>query len=257
MTTTGFETYQPTPEKYKNGIGGYSRSSPSIAEVLLACQCRETSMRLTSHHLEHPGNVTAATRWPSRVSSIFSWQRRLTTLGSSLSHHLVIFLILISCCSATQPLYPSSISDPRVQAPEEFRLALQALAESGTIIVDQRPPPLGAAWSLESADDDLWKRDPLSSSSGSSASSSSGSSTSTSSPTVAATATSSGTNATGTSSSLPLPSPFDSFLDSNFTNPGCPQYFHTFLADAAFKACLPFSLLLSVSPSSTNSIARI
>jgi hypothetical protein len=234
MTTASIET---RPEKYGNG---------SSAEVLLAYRCRKTSMRLTSHHLGHPRNVTPATRWrSSRVSSIFSWPRHLTTLGSSLT-----VLILISCCSlsaATQPLYPPSIADPRVHAPD-YHLALRAIAESGTIIVDHRPPPPGAIWSLESADN-LWKRQ-------NSGDHFSSSSSSTASPTVAATATTSGTGATGTSSSLPLPSPFDSFLDSNFTNPSCPQFIHAFLADTSFKACLPFSLLLSVSPS-TNPIARI
>lgn len=43
-----------------------------------------------------------------------------------------------------------------------------------------------------------------------------------------------------------LPSPFDTNLGNNFTSSSCPQFFKTFLNDAAFKGCLPLSLLLLV-----------
>ena len=48
------------------------------------------------------------------------------------------------------------------------------------------------------------------------------------------------------SAATELPAPFDTNLGNNFTSPSCPQFFDTFLNDAAFKGCLPLSLLLLV-----------
>jgi hypothetical protein len=49
-------------------------------------------------------------------------------------------------------------------------------------------------------------------------------------------------------SPVSIPQPFDTTnLDdtgSNFTSPSCPQFMRTFLADASFRACVPFSMLL-------------
>ncbi|GAA5874160.1 hypothetical protein JCM3774_006754 [Rhodotorula dairenensis] len=54
-----------------------------------------------------------------------------------------------------------------------------------------------------------------------------------------------------TSTSVPegyaLPQPFDSTLGTNFTSTACPSFFATFLADPTFRACAPFSLLLTTS----------
>ena len=47
---------------------------------------------------------------------------------------------------------------------------------------------------------------------------------------------------------IPLPSPFDSSLGNNFTSRSCPQFFQNFLSNQSFQECLPFSLLLQVSP---------
>lgn len=45
-----------------------------------------------------------------------------------------------------------------------------------------------------------------------------------------------------------IPQPFDTAnLDdtgNNFTSPSCPQFIRTFLADASFQSCVPFSMLL-------------
>ncbi|KIV91793.1 hypothetical protein PV10_06296 [Exophiala mesophila] len=41
-----------------------------------------------------------------------------------------------------------------------------------------------------------------------------------------------------------LPSAFDTSLGSNFTNPSCPKFFSTFLANATFQSCIPVSLFL-------------
>jgi len=48
------------------------------------------------------------------------------------------------------------------------------------------------------------------------------------------------------SSNSPLPQPFDTSLGNNFTNTACPNFFDSFLNDAAFQRCYPFSLLLQV-----------
>ena len=45
-----------------------------------------------------------------------------------------------------------------------------------------------------------------------------------------------------------LPQPFDTSLGNNFTTPGCPAFFKTFLGDKDFQTCYPFSLLLQVRP---------
>ena len=44
----------------------------------------------------------------------------------------------------------------------------------------------------------------------------------------------------------PLPRPFDTSLGSNFTSSSCPAFFDSFLNNATFSSCLPFSLLLQV-----------
>jgi hypothetical protein len=56
------------------------------------------------------------------------------------------------------------------------------------------------------------------------------------------------TIATDPESSFPsgLPQPFDTSLGNNFTAPGCPTFFKTFLGDKDFQTCYPFSLLLQV-----------
>jgi hypothetical protein len=51
----------------------------------------------------------------------------------------------------------------------------------------------------------------------------------------------------------PLPSPFDTVLAANFTGNGgngaCPAFINSFLANATFQACYPFSMLLQGSSS--------
>lgn len=53
---------------------------------------------------------------------------------------------------------------------------------------------------------------------------------------------------TATPISTSLPRPFDSSLGNNFTEPSCPEFFNDFLTNTTFQECLPFSLLLQVSP---------
>ncbi|KAJ9137258.1 C6 zinc finger domain containing protein [Pleurostoma richardsiae] len=66
-------------------------------------------------------------------------------------------------------------------------------------------------------------------------------------------ASSTSTSSTSTTEASPLPSPFDGGLSSNFTGDGsCPSFINWFLADATFKQCYPFSLLLQSSQSFFN-----
>jgi len=46
-----------------------------------------------------------------------------------------------------------------------------------------------------------------------------------------------------------MPNAFDAILGVNFTSQSCPDFFSTFLGDAAFKTCYPLSLLLETSTS--------
>jgi hypothetical protein len=52
-------------------------------------------------------------------------------------------------------------------------------------------------------------------------------------------------------SPISIPQPFDTTnladTGSNFTSTSCPQFMRTFLADASFRACVPFSMLLYTS----------
>ncbi|KLJ05787.1 hypothetical protein EMPG_10760 [Blastomyces silverae] len=62
------------------------------------------------------------------------------------------------------------------------------------------------------------------------------------------------------SDNKPLPSPFDSNLGSNFTNPACEGFFHSFLGNSSFQDCLPISLLLQSSLSffeASRSVVRL
>lgn len=54
------------------------------------------------------------------------------------------------------------------------------------------------------------------------------------------------TSTTGQTTLGSLPKPFDTTLGNNFTQSSCPAFFESFLTNATFTACLPFSLLLQV-----------
>lgn len=53
-------------------------------------------------------------------------------------------------------------------------------------------------------------------------------------------------SAASSTDQVPLPSPFDSTLGNNFTSPSCPEFFDSFLNNATFQQCHPFSMLLQV-----------
>ncbi|KUJ21240.1 uncharacterized protein LY89DRAFT_694815 [Mollisia scopiformis] len=129
------------------------------------------------------------------------------------------------------------------------------LARSGTILVDQSPPPEPKNWELDTADD-LRRRNTENSSS-SSSSSSTGKGTSTS--TLAPTTTSSGIAVAATETATSLPTPFDTGFNNNITT-NCQSFMTSMLSNSTFKSCLPFSLLLQNSNSffqASKSLVRI
>lgn len=138
---------------------------------------------------------------------------------------LIILSILICCVSTTTAL--------EVAMPVQTALDLASFANSGILLVDQRPHPSNK----ESIHDDLRRRDD--------------STTATASTTLSS-ATASTTLATSTltiSSTTTLPSPFDSSLGNNFTDSLCPEFITSLISTDLFQSCLPFSLLLQVSKS--------
>jgi hypothetical protein len=125
-----------------------------------------------------------------------------------------------------------------------LRSTLDRLARRGEILVDTRPPPTPAS---PDAGHVVERRQLVSQSTASSAPVSTPASSSPSSAAFASpTSTSAASPVPSSGQNTPLPSPFDTSLGSNFTSPGCPDFFKQFLADSQFRACLPFSLLLRV-----------
>ena len=51
-----------------------------------------------------------------------------------------------------------------------------------------------------------------------------------------------------TDTNSPLPKPFDGGIGTNFTQPSCPTFIKSMVSNDTFTSCLPFSLLLQVSP---------
>jgi hypothetical protein len=232
LSTALLVTTCPSPH------GSQRREHPgrntSVTKSWSCCRA-DPSVRSVSHHGQH----TSAEPLPC----VRPAKRKPPTLSNGFPFRLATFFVLLFCCSLStcQPFYPLSITDPRIGAPDHFHLTLQALADSGTLLIDQRPPPLEAIRKRQGSG--------ATPSSVSSTPGSSGSGTPKASSTVAVPSTTNGASSTQTSNPLPLPSPFDSFLDTNFTSPSCPQFIHGFLSNATFKSCLPFSLLLTVSRS--------
>ncbi|TVY45170.1 hypothetical protein LSUB1_G001017 [Lachnellula subtilissima] len=129
---------------------------------------------------------------------------------------------------------------------ESIGSALERLAKSGVLLVDQSPypTPLDAASDYGVSANDLRRRDDLfgDDSTSSSASVESTAQSSSSSPTTTASAAAGIATATSASMSS-VPTPFDSGFSSNITAT-CSSFMNDMLANATFKSCLPFSLLL-------------
>jgi len=203
---------------------------------------------------------TSSTQSPSHYHKPTPTSRkRRNEHASWLCHRSLIkpsqffIFILLTCClsisSATVYIDEQMVETP--DASELFKSSLERLHRSGTLLVDQRPPPNPKEWTLATENDDLKRRDEhLGKRDVSQESTSSSGSMITTAP--AATQTSTGTS---TSSSLavatsesasPLPSPFDQGFAGNVTD-SCLNFMNGFLSNSTFKSCLPFSLLLQVS----------
>jgi hypothetical protein len=59
--------------------------------------------------------------------------------------------------------------------------------------------------------------------------------------------TKTGSTAAASATTTVLPQAFDTTLGNNFTTDGCPNFFVSFLSNATFQSCYPFSLLLQTS----------
>ena len=206
-----------------------------------------------SHHHRTPTHRT-----PRNEPS--SWQRHSKRTLPTFS---LLFLLFLTCCislSSASNFYidEQMIESIEAETSEDLGSALARLAKSGTILVDQSPPPNPKAWTLATEHDDLQRRAVDHSSSSSSSSSKDATSVTSSLTsmitTASTTATRSGTktSSTGivvatTASTSPLPSPFDQGFSGNITD-SCQTFMDGMLTNATFKSCLPFSLLLQVRP---------
>ncbi|TVY21841.1 hypothetical protein LARI1_G000223 [Lachnellula arida] len=198
-----------------------------------------TAIQPASHHSSTPLSRNKHARFHRRRSV---W-----------SYHLILFTLLICClplCSAS--LY-SEIEEQLVEPSEDLDVqesigsALERLAKSGVILVDQSPHPRPLDADTESeygvSSNDLRRRDdPSSNESTSSTSPKSTAQQSSSSPTTTTSAAAGIATATSGSMSA-LPTPFDSGFSSNISAT-CSSFMNDMLANAEFKQCVPFSLLL-------------
>ena len=165
----------------------------------------------------------------------------------------IIFIVLFALCVTSE----AATNRGQFLRKSEFA----QLARRGEILVDRRPAPRVDRHLYLRQGGDLFDSSSASSSrssqtmSGQTTRPAATSSTSVVQSTLVAPPSSS--NSPSPSSSLmtapssatgsPLPEPFDTSLGSNFTSTNCPKFFNSFLNNATFTSCLPFSLLLQVS----------
>jgi hypothetical protein len=228
---------------------------------------RLNPIQVPSHHRQRPVKRSHGS------SQLFSWPTRVTRPRC---HIFIAIAIVVSCCCSlaiaeATPVIPDEITNPLHNAPPELHAKLDELAVSGTILFDPNPPPVPANnyWEFEIdtvIQEGLWRRENARGLSGTPSNTSTvASTTGSSTPLTASTPTRSSSASTMASSSVsssapassgtsavpsPIPSPFDSSLGANFTAATCPDYITSFLNNATFKSCLPFSLLLEVRSSS-------
>lgn len=160
---------------------------------------------------------------------------------------LTCFYITLSTAeiiSLSEPMFEST--DER-HTNEDFLSAFERLAHTGTILVDESPPPNpGGGWVLASEHEALVKRaDRHNRSSSASLTPTPSKTLTTSSTSTSSSSTSTGIATQPTQGPIVLPTPFDSGFSSNVTD-SCASFLDGFLTNAEFKACLPFSLLLEV-----------
>ena len=226
--------------------------------------------RLVKNIIEQEGkDADSVSSWISSTQSPSHHRRPVLKESSSRLHHrllrdssFLIILLTISCCISLTSASHLYIDEQMIEGFEEDNVsedigsALARLARSGTILVDQGPPPNPKAWTLATEHDDLQRRG-LDSSSSTEATSIASSPTSmitkisTSPSETTASSTSSSNAAAATDPAGPLPSPFDQGFNGNITS-SCQSFMSGMLTNATFTACLPFSLLLQVLPLATT-----
>ncbi len=186
---------------------------------------------------------------------------------SPILHHTFFLLLLLSSCISIASagkiyLADQMVEDPREQVvdqpPEDWGSAFHRLAQTGTILADQRPPPGPVDWVLATFPDPNVQRlqrrdDPLGSGDQGGTTSSSSIKASSTATTASTSSTTSSAAATETTSALPTP--FDVGFNSNITTE-CASFMNEMLSNSTFKTCLPFSLLLQVRSFSHQSLAR-
>lgn len=211
---------------------------------------RTPRQRSSSHHARSPP-LSSPSRKQQRHDYRGHARLALLLLFSCLALHVSAYTIHLSdAASSLEESMIEEASDVEAHGlgsaaarekvlPKDdlLRSALQRLAESGTIVVDQRPPPVPVSrtsWELVDVEDEIRRR--------------MGKRDANASSTASATSTTAALATATESSTLSLPTPFDSGFSNNITD-SCSSFMDGFLDDETFKACLPFSLLLQVSPS--------
>ncbi|MCJ1316640.1 hypothetical protein MMC15_001961 [Xylographa vitiligo] len=203
---------------------------------------RATAVRAQSHNIK-PGRRRSGLRCRKEVS--WTW--------------ILTLLVLATVCGISE----AETGRSRYEA--EFEIA--EVAHRGGILIDTRPVPRVGKRDLRffpRQDGSLFgstTATPLSTSGVAPASTASSSAasvpSSSANPSTAPSASSSSTptassplmTASTVPTNAPLPRPFDTSLGSNFTSSSCPAFFDSFLNNATFGSCLPFSLLLQNSNS--------
>lgn len=220
-----------------------------------------SSTRISSHHHSTPTPSNEQTSWPRH--------RQI----SSKPHHFLLLLLLLSSCfvsiaSAAKIYLTDEMVEVRganePESSKDLGSTFHRLAKTGTILVDQSPPPVAAPapadWVLATLPDDLQRRDVPLDHRGEDAAAATTLSTSTvKSSQTAAVASSSTTSSAASETTSALPVPFDVGFQSNITT-GCASFMNDMLSNSTFKTCLPFSLLLQNSNSffqAEKSLVRI
>jgi len=211
-------------------------------------RCLSTS---STHSPSHHSNIPT-----SRRNRNISWPRHGRAISTS-SLIFILFACFFSIASASQYISESMVE---VQTPTEaelLRSELDRLTRTGSILVDPNPPEDPKSWILATEHDDLLRRsfDQRNANNDNQRRASRTSESTTMITTSRPSATkgaSSGTSSSGiaveTEPVSPLPAPFDQGFAGNITD-SCSTFMYGFLTNATFQACLPFSLLLQVSPS--------
>jgi hypothetical protein len=151
---------------------------------------------------------------------------------------LILVLALCSCCRPVA----AAITASEITIDAAMSSALASLEQAGRILMDTRPPPNVA---------ELRKRQDGGTTTLDSTQSATTEPPSTTTANSSSTSTSLSPTSIPTDSGIPnsdsLPAPFDSGIGTNYTTSSCPNFLKSFLSNASFKSCLPFSLLLQVS----------